>query len=73
MISKLKNIKRIKKIFTPGLFLFLTAMVGYAVGISLLTPALRGELPLWKLMTGEAILYFTGVVAAVMSLSLIHI
>lgn len=67
MISKLKNIKRIKKIFTPGMFLFLTAIVGYAVGISLLTPALRGELPLWKLMTGESILYFTGVVAAVMS------
>lgn len=67
MISKLKNIKRIKKIFTPGLFLFITAMVGYAVGLSLLAPALRGELPLWKLMTGEVILYLTGVVAAVMA------
>jgi len=67
MISKLKNIKRIKKIFTPGLFLFLLAIVGYSVGASLLGPALRGELPLWKLMTGEAILYFTGVVAAVMA------
>ena len=67
MISKLKNIKQIKNIFTPGLFLFLTAMVGFAVGLPLLAPALRGELPLWKLMTGEAMLYFTGVVAAVMA------
>jgi hypothetical protein len=67
MINKLKNIKRIKKIFTPGLFLWLALMVVYAVGLSLLSPALRGELPLWKLMTGEAILYFTGVAAAVLS------
>lgn len=67
MINKLKNIKRIKKIFTPGLFLFLLALVGYSVGASLLSPALKGELPLWKLMTGEAILYFTGVVAAIMA------
>ena len=67
MISKLKNIKRIKKIFTPGLFLWLAIMVVYAVGLSLLSPALSGELPLWKLMTGEAILYFTGVAAAVLS------
>lgn len=67
MINKLKNIKRIKKIFTPGLFLWLALMVVYAVGLSLLSPALSGELPLWKLMTGEAILYFTGVAAAVLS------
>ena len=67
MINKIKNIKRIKKIFTPGLFLFLTAFVGYAVGVSLLAPALRGELPLWKIITGETILFFTGVVAAVMA------
>lgn len=65
MIKKLKNIKLIKKIFTPGLFLCLLAIVGYSVGASLLSPALRGELPLWKLLTGEGILYFTGVVAAV--------
>ena len=65
MIKKLKNIKLIKKIFTPGLFLFLLALVGYSVGASLLSPALKGELPLWKLLTGECILYFTGVVAAV--------
>ena len=64
MIKKLKNIK-LKKIFTPGLFLFLLALVGYSVGASLLSPALKGELPLWKLLTGECILYFTGVVAAV--------
>lgn len=64
MINKLKNIK-LKKIFTPGLFFLLAAMVGYGVGLSLLAPALNGELPLWKLMTGEVILYFTGVVAAV--------
>lgn len=67
MIKKLKNNKLIKKIFTPGLFLFLLALVGYSVGASLLSPALKGELPLWKLMTGEVILYFTGVVAAVMA------
>lgn len=35
MINKLKNIKLIKKIFTPGLFLFLLALVGYSVGASL--------------------------------------
>ena len=67
MINKIKNNKLIKKIFTPGLLLFLLAIIGYSVGASLLSPALKGELPLWKLMTGEVILYFTGVVAAVMA------
>lgn len=67
MINKLKNIKLIKKIFTPGLFLFLLALVGYSVGASLLAPAISGELPQWRLMTGEVILYFAGVVAAVMA------
>ncbi len=67
MINKLKNIKLIKKIFTPGLLLFLAASVGYAVGITLLEPALKGELPQWKLITGEVILYFSGVAAAVMA------
>lgn len=67
MINKLKNIKRPKKIFTSGLFLFLAASVGYAVGISLLEPALSGELPKWKLVTGEVILYFSGVLAAVVA------
>lgn len=67
MIKKIKYNKLIKKISTPGLFLFLLALVGYSVGASLLSPALKGELPLWKLMTGEAILYFTGVVAAAMA------
>ena len=67
MIKKLKNIKLIKKIFTSGLFLFLLALVGYSVGASLLAPAISGELPQWRLMTGEVILYFAGVVAAVMS------
>jgi hypothetical protein len=67
MINKLKNIKLIKKIFTSGLFLFLLALVGYSVGASLLAPAISGELPQWRLMTGEVILYFAGVVAAVMA------
>ncbi len=67
MVKKLKNIKLTKKFFTSGLFLFLLALVGYSVGASLLAPALKGELPQWKLMTGEVILYFTGVVAAVMA------